>query len=137
MHLKILDQQIDDVLAICYKETSLNTPIQSNNLSDNDRLNKVEWSIEDAKDGDILACNEEILLFKSYSVLQGRISLYCWYNRHTNNFHSKEVIDILLTTRNKVCPATKEQRDALMKAMNDAGYEGDIEKKELKKKRKS
>lgn len=47
LHLKILDQQIDDVLAICYKETSLNTPIQSNNLSDNDRLNKVEWGIED------------------------------------------------------------------------------------------
>ena len=91
-----------------------------------------EWTIEDAKDGDILACNEEILLFKSYSVLQGRISLYCWYNGHTNNFHSKEVIDILLTTRNKVCPATKEQRDVLMKAMNDAGYEWDSEKKELK-----
>ena len=44
----LLDQQVDDVLAIYYnKETSLNTPIQQNNLSDNDRLNKVEWSIED------------------------------------------------------------------------------------------
>ena len=44
----LLDQQVDDVLAIYYnKETSLNTSIQSNNLSDNDRLNKVEWSIED------------------------------------------------------------------------------------------
>lgn len=92
------------------------------------------WTIQDGKDGDILACNEEILLFKSYSA-QGRISLYCWYNGHTNNFHGKEVIDILLTTRNKVCPATKEQRDTLMKAMNDAGYKWDIEKKELKKKK--
>ena len=44
----LLDHQVDDVLAICYnKETSSNTPIQQNNLSDNDRLNKVEWSIED------------------------------------------------------------------------------------------
>ena len=44
----LLDHQVEDVLAICYnKETSLNTPIQSNNLSDNDRLNKVEWGIED------------------------------------------------------------------------------------------
>ena len=44
----LLDHQVEDILAICYnKETSLNTPIQSNNLSDNDRLNKVEWSIED------------------------------------------------------------------------------------------
>lgn len=94
------------------------------------------WTMQDAKDGDVLACNEEILLFKS-SLEQERISLYCWYNGHANNFHSKEVIDILLTTRNKVYPATKEQRDALMKAMNDAGYEWDAEKKELKKKRKS
>ena len=44
----LLDQQVDDVLAIYYnKETSLNTPIQQSNLSDNDILNKVEWSIED------------------------------------------------------------------------------------------
>ena len=49
----LLDHQIDDVLAIYYnKETSLNTPIQQSNLSNNDilsydLLNKVEWSIED------------------------------------------------------------------------------------------
>ena len=50
----LLDNQVDDVLAIYdNKEISLNTPIQSNNLSepnnllDNDILNKVEWSIED------------------------------------------------------------------------------------------
>ena len=44
----LLDQQVDDVLAIYYnKETSLNTPIQQSNLSNNDMLNKVEWSIED------------------------------------------------------------------------------------------
>ena len=93
-----------------------------------------EWTIQDAIDGDVLACNDEILLFKSYSILQGqgRISLYFWYNGHTNNFHSKEVMvtDILLTTTNKVCPATKEQRDTLMKAMNNAGFVLDAEKKE-------
>ena len=44
----LIDQQVEDVLAICYnKKTSLNTPIQQNNLSNNDILNKVEWSIED------------------------------------------------------------------------------------------
>jgi len=90
------------------------------------------WTIQDAKDGDVLACNEEILLFKSYSI-QGRISLYCWYNGQTNNFHSKEVVDTLLTTRYKICPATKEQRDLLFAKMKEAGYEWDGEKKELKK----
>lgn len=49
----LIDQQVDDVLAIYNnKETSLNTPIQQSNLSNNnilscDLLNKVEWSIED------------------------------------------------------------------------------------------
>ena len=90
------------------------------------------WTIQDAKDGDVLACNGEILLFKSYSV-QDRISLYCWYNGQTNNFHNKEVVDVLLTTRNKVCPATKEQRDLLFQKMAEAGYEWDVNKKELKK----
>lgn len=88
------------------------------------------WSIQDAKDGDVLACNEEILLFKSYSV-QNRISLYCWYNGQTNNFHEKEVTEVAVTTRNKICPATKEQRDTLFAKMKDAGYTWDAEKKEL------
>ena len=91
------------------------------------------WTIQDAKDGDILACKEEILLFKSYSKLQGRISLYCWYNGHTNNFHSKEVIDILLTTRNKVYPATKEQRDLLFQKIKEAGYKWNVKTKTLDK----
>ena len=78
------------------------------------------WNNKDAKNEDTLACNEEILAFKSYSALQGHISLYCWYNGHTNNFHSKGVIDILLTTRNKVCPATKEQRDLLLQKIKEA-----------------
>ena len=44
----LIAQQVDDVLAIYYnKETSLNTPIQQSDLSNNDILNKVEWSIED------------------------------------------------------------------------------------------
>lgn len=95
-----------------------------------------EWTIQDAKDGDILACIDEILLFKSYSVLQGqgRISLYCWYNEYKNNFNSKEVIDILMTTTNKIWPATKEQRDALMEAINNDGFVWDAKNKELKKK---
>jgi hypothetical protein len=36
-------------------------------------------------------------------------------------------------THSNVYPATKEQRDTLMKAMADAGYTFDFEKKELKK----
>ena len=100
-------------------------------IQDVDRLASA-FTIQDSKDGDILACNEEILLFKSYSV-QERISLYCWYNGQTNNFHNKEVVDVSLNKRNKIFPATKEQRDALMKAINDAGYKWNTETKTLEK----
>ena len=90
------------------------------------------WTIQDAKDGDVLACNEEILLFKSYSV-QGRISLYCWYNEQTNNFHGKEVIDTLLTKRNEICPATKKQCDLLFQKIKEAGCKWNAETKTLEK----
>ena len=103
---------------------------KSVNLEEYDRLHHL-WSITDAKDGDVLACNEELLLFKSYSA-EGRISLYCWYDGRKNTFHGKGV-DTLLTTINKVCPSTKEQHDAFMKTMADAGWKFDLERKALKK----
>jgi len=111
-----------------FDQNGLSTSWAYKTIEDNAHL----WSLKDAKDGDVLACNEEILLFKSYSV-QNRISLYCWYNGQTNNFHDKEVTDTLVTTRNKICPATKEQRDLLFQKMHEAGYEWDAEKKEPKK----
>lgn len=77
-----------------------------------------EWTIQDAKDGDVLVCNDEILLFKSYSE-QGKISLYCWYNEYKNMFVDKEVINISLTTKNKICPATKEQHDILYQKIKE------------------
>ena len=77
-----------------------------------------EWTIQDAKDGDVLVCNDEILLFKSYSE-QGKISLYCWYNKYKNMFVDKEIIDISLTTKNKICPATKKQRDILFQKIKE------------------
>lgn len=77
-----------------------------------------EWTIQDAKDGDVLVCNDEILLFKSYSE-QGKISLYCWYNEYKNMFVDKEIIDISLTTKNKICPATKKQHDILYQKIKE------------------
>lgn len=90
------------------------------------------WTIDDTRDGDVLACNEEILLFKSYSVQDG-ISLYCWYNRQTNNFHNKEVNNAPLTIIDKIYPATKEQRDLLYQKIKENGYEWNFETKTLEK----
>lgn len=78
-----------------------------------------EWTIKDAKDGDILTCGEDIFLFKSYSALQDSISLSCWYNGQTNNFFNDKAIYVSLNKRNKICPATKEQRDILYQKIKE------------------
>ena len=85
------------------------------------------WTIQDAKDGDVLAAHECLVLFKEIDGLN--IRCYCTY--HYMN-HQKFYVDTL-QNKTAFCPATKEQRDKLEKAMANAGYEWDAEKKELKK----
>ena len=85
------------------------------------------FTIEDAKNGDVLAAHECIVLFKEIDGLN--IKCHCTYHFMNNpSFY-------INTLQNKSAfhPATKEQRDALEKAMADAGYEFDFDKKELKK----
>ena len=92
------------------------------------------FTIQDAKDGDILATLNDILIFKEFLPKDCGVS-YCHYdfgcstpqfnfNKDDNWYFGKEAI---------IHPATKEQRDQLEKAMADAGYTFDFEKKELKK----
>ena len=85
------------------------------------------WSIEDAKDGDVLAANECYVIFKEIDGLN--IKCYCTY--HYMGFNPSFHID---TLQNKTAfnPATKEQRDLLFQKMKEAGYEWDADKKELK-----
>ena len=89
------------------------------------------WTIQDAKDGDVLAAHECYVVFKEIDGLN--IKCYCTY--HYLGLNPSFYRDTL-QNKDAFLPATKEQRDALMTAMNDAEYEWDIEKKELKKKRK-
>lgn len=86
------------------------------------------WTIQDAKDGDVLAAHECYVIFKEIDGLN--IKCYCTY--HYLGFNPIFYVD---TLQNKEAfqPATKEQRDALMKAMSDAGYTFNFEKKEFKK----
>ena len=86
------------------------------------------WTIQDAKDGDVLAAHECYVIFKEIDGL----NIKCYLTYHYLGFNPIFYVD---TLQNKEAfqPATKEQRDALMKAMSDAGYTFDFEKKELKK----
>ena len=96
------------------------------------------WTISDAKNGDILIKDVypyygTICLFKEFIQPFG-MKLYCsidkkglffpYNNCDCDYYHGYDVT---------LYPATKEQRDTLMKAMADAGYTFDFEKKELKK----
>lgn len=93
-----------------------------------------EWTIEDAKDGDVLVhssfmFDDFIFIYNSTSVLQA----YCYYSNERNRFIIEDREHHCPWNMQEVTPATKEQRDTLMKAIKDAGYEWDVEKKELKK----
>ena len=104
-----------------------------------------EWTIQDAMDGDVLSFYSE---YKSNKMVQiGIIEKYVGkYGGCSNTFkiyagvnwdNNLQIGKYMGCSINMGCsninPATKEQRDTLMKAMNDAGYEWDAENKELKK----
>ena len=98
-----------------------------------------KWTIQDAKDGDVLALSwledknlwEKIIIFKKYHSegVKGLHLMPCvegYGNTFKNGklaFTDEEVPYHSKTWTCNLHPATKEQRDTLMKAMNDAGYE--------------
>ena len=97
------------------------------------------WTIQDAKDGDVLASElcDSIILFKGIND-DNNIDFYCDYDFSeidlpgdrfsvNNGQHYGNVED-----SKDFHPATKEQRDFLFTKMKDASYEWDDEKKELK-----
>ena len=91
-----------------------------------------EWTIQDAMDGDVLVHNsfmfgDFIFIYNNTSILQA----YCYYSSERNKFIIEDSGHPCPWNMQEVTPATKEQRDTLMKAMNDAEYEWDAKNKEL------
>lgn len=84
------------------------------------------WTIKDAKDGDVLVDK-----YNNIGIYQGDKNAVTWdsycYCGVNKGFYDKGSHEF------PCYPATKEQRDTLMKAMDDAGYTFNFEKKELKK----
>ena len=81
------------------------------------------WTIQDAKDGDVLAAHECYVIFKEIDGLN--IKCYCTYH------YLNQQAFYVDTLQNKTAfhPATKEQRDQLEKAMADAGYKWNPDEK--------
>ena len=89
------------------------------------------WTIQDAKDGDILASNYNKPFIYNGNHNSIHVGAYCGITTNDKLIIASE--EYHWTEHLNIHPATKEQRDKLLKAMADAGYEWDAEKKELKK----
>lgn len=93
-----------------------------------------KWTIQDAKNGDVLATNSWLYIFK-YTNNKALIQFHCNCpingEPHKYCFLSGDsYLDIYIDAN--IHPATKEQRDLLFQKMHDKGYEWDAEHKELK-----
>lgn len=85
------------------------------------------WTIQDAKDGDILASNKSIFIFREEYIGE-KPTAHCGL---MNGLFIEG--NGACWTNEKCYPATKEQRDLLFQKMKEAGYVWDNEKKKLLK----
>ena len=92
-----------------------------------DAENWHKWTIQDAKDGDVLTTDTWTFIFKKYQ------DKSVYYHCAVSTFNNFSISDTGEFDSNYVHPTTKEQRDLLFKKMYEAGYEWDAENKQLKK----
>ena len=112
------------------------------------QTNERAWTIQDAKDGDVLVCDIDkaeiggdveklpnivstIFIFKKLINIRNYIHSYC-------HLYDKRFLGLQRTMYynsfvHNISPATKEQRDLLFQKIKEDGYEWDAENKELKK----
>jgi len=110
-----------------------------NILFENEKFHNL-WTIQDAKNGDVLADNgaKIIFIFKNIEydshIESNVIKYFIRYSFDGINLPLENGGHLgVVGEYSNFVPATKEQRDTLEKAMADAGYTFDFEKKELKK----
>lgn len=105
------------------------------NFSTNYESNYHLWSIEDAKDGDVLYYksdnNIEYIVMNKGINMYGNIDSYFRYN--SLDGFAVDVPDVLSAKKDNITLATKEQRELLFQKMKEVGYEWNDENKELKK----
>ena len=91
------------------------------------------WTIEDAEPGDILASNDNIVMFKSIDEVKGEnMQNYCtYYCDGTNEFHTNTFA--LLLCKSAYLPATAEQCKMLDEQLVGLGYVWDEKYKKLNK----
>lgn len=85
------------------------------------------WTIEEAKDGDVLSSYECYVIFKEIDGLN--IKCYCTFHLNVGSIPMFYVN----TLQNKTAfsPVTKEEREIFLKKVNEFGYGWDCENKKL------
>ena len=92
------------------------------------------WTIKDAKDGDVLATDKGVFIYAK--VLYNKPYAYCGVDKF-GVFKDNCLKNNWSNSVDNIHPATKKQHDFLFQKMREAGYEWDVEKKELKKIKKN
>ena len=90
------------------------------------------WTIQDAKDGDVLVNGSNIFIFNFIN--NRRLMGYCHVNMDDGNFYNDiGRNECFCTIDAPVTPATKEQRDLLFQKIKEADYKWNAKTKTLEK----
>lgn len=94
------------------------------------------WTIQDAKDGDVLVCKGNIknsngIKYERICLFNNLDNAFFTLTKTSNNVEEYD-IDINIDYPDNTIPATKGQKEILFMVMKEAGYKWDSEKKELK-----
>ena len=88
------------------------------------------WTIQDAKNGDVLVNGSNIFIFNFIN--NRRLMGYCHVNMDDGNFYNDiGRNECFCTIDAPVTPATKEQRDLLFQKIKEAGYKWNAKTKTL------
>lgn len=116
--------------SLMYTITDTNNMIRSYSVKSFDN-NAHLWSIEDAKDGDILVSQHNKPFIYNGNYNEYKVGAYCGIDT-VEEFFIDARAEKCWTNNESINPATKEQRDMLFQKMHESGYEWNAEKKELK-----
>lgn len=87
------------------------------------------WTIKDAKAGDVLYYNDDIIVIFKYFHDDSSFCSYCYIDGGV--FFTSNDRTPVWWMNNVFYPATKEQRELLFTKMKESGHEWDADKKEL------
>ena len=127
----IISKYMHLVMQILNNNKGFYETVETDGTERNDSYDFIErnfklWTIQDAKDSDVLAAADWVFIFRKFHI-NGFPKCYCHYDLTLDEF--KIDTDSYMASGGDIYPATKEQRELLFSKMKEAGYVWDDEKK--------